>query len=155
MTRLSLPSKSFGLVSSVRQTDTNTDPLYSGSTANPDERRKFERLSKSWWHENGPFEALHRFNALRVPWINRTLVNNYIKSEANLVEPLDGLYVLDIGCGGGILSEPLARLGAQVTAIDMVRENIAVAQNRLNSFASGTNDHKIVDRIQYINCKGS
>ncbi len=123
------------------------------STVNLIEMKKFERLSKSWWLENGPFEALHRFNALRVPWISRTLENQCLRSEVNPVEPLEGLYILDIGCGGGILSEPLARLGAQVTAIDMVRENIIVAQNRLNSFVKGTSDYKIVDRIEYVNCK--
>lgn len=84
--------------------------LQSGDTSSSidnEEMERFEKWAKAWWVENGEYEALHRMNALRVPLIKDTLVNNLADSQgmASLSEPLTGLNILDIGCGGGILSE--------------------------------------------------
>lgn len=83
--------------------------------ADTDEVEKFGRLSARWWDESGPLATLHTINPLRTDYI------------AGLVE-LDGARVLDVGCGGGILSEALARRGARVTAIDLAAESIDVAR---------------------------
>jgi ubiquinone biosynthesis O-methyltransferase len=84
----------------------------------------FERLSNEWLDENGPFKALHSFNRLRVPWIVSFLTNK----EPNSALPLKGLRLLDVGCGGGILSFALARLGADVVALDASAEAVKTAQ---------------------------
>jgi 2-polyprenyl-6-hydroxyphenyl methylase/3-demethylubiquinone-9 3-methyltransferase len=79
----------------------------------------FENLAKEWWSENGKFRALHAFNPARL---------KFITAELGGVTGFNGLTVLDIGCGGGILSEPLARLGAAVTGIDPVEASIQAAK---------------------------
>ncbi len=80
--------------------------------------RVFDELSDEWWDENGSFKALHSFNLIRLEYLKK---NNFQKS-------LNGLSVLDIGCGGGILCEPLSRLGAEVTGIDSNEKAIKVAK---------------------------
>ena len=80
--------------------------------------RVFDNLSGEWWDENGSFKALHSFNIIRLEYLKK---NNFHKS-------FNGLSVLDIGCGGGILCEPLSRLGAQVTGIDSNKKAIKVAR---------------------------
>lgn len=129
-----------------------------GSTISVDEINKFQKLSQAWWIENGEFEALHKFNELRVPWIRDTLIYNNETNQKDpdstkiVREPLKGLNILDVGCGGGLLSEPLARLGAQIVGLDAVRENIIIAQNHLNTYI-GTSDEKLLQRLKYVNCK--
>lgn len=93
-------------------------------TVDPKEHQKFHQLADSWWDKSGPFWPLHTLNALRVEWIQAQLGI----AKAQVESPLKGLMVLDIGCGGGILSESLARLGASVTGIDVVEKNIHVAR---------------------------
>ena len=78
----------------------------------------FDQLSEQWWDENGAFKALHSFNILRLKYIKSSMPNNSLKN----------LKMLDIGCGGGILCEPLARLGAKVTGIDTNKKAIDVAK---------------------------
>ncbi|KZX86011.1 hypothetical protein A3715_03615 [Oleiphilus sp. HI0009] len=96
------------------------------TTINQREIAHFHQLAETWWDAEGPFWPLHRLNRLRVDWIVEQLC---AQSEmANSLKPLSGLSVLDVGCGGGILSESLARLGARVTGIDVVEKNIAIAQ---------------------------
>ena len=87
----------------------------------------YERLSELWWTENGPFWPLHRMNALRVGYIRDILAGEF-GLDPGAVEPLQGLRILDIGCGGGILSEAVARLGAQVQGVDVVEKNIRTAR---------------------------
>ena len=80
--------------------------------------RLFDKLSDEWWDESGSFKALHSFNLIRLEYINKN----------NLKKSLSGLSILDIGCGGGILCEPLSRLGAEVTGIDSNKKAIKVAK---------------------------
>ncbi len=91
------------------------------------EVRHFEGLAKEWWDERGKFGGLHAFNPARLAFIVAE-VQRWRNRPNQTFRPLDGLAALDIGCGGGILSEPLARLGGTVTAIDPVEESIGVAR---------------------------
>lgn len=95
-------------------------------SADPEEMRRFERLADTWWDADGPFWPLHRLNALRAGYLRDELARHFGR-EPRRDAPLSGLQVLDIGCGGGILSESMARLGADVTGIDVVERNVAIA----------------------------
>ena len=94
------------------------------------ERAKFESDAALWWNEHeGPFAALHSMNPLRVQFIRDALVKHYkLTPGVSAAKTLEGVRVLDVGCGGGILAESLARLGADVTAIDAGAANIAIAK---------------------------
>jgi len=87
----------------------------------------YHNLADTWWDATGPFWPLHRLNKVRVDWILAQISSSQFQAE-NSAQPLQGLSVLDIGCGGGILSESLARLGAQVTGVDVVEKNIFIAK---------------------------
>ncbi len=91
-----------------------------------EELRHFEGLAKDWWDESGKFRGLHAFNPAQLAFIVAE-VQRWRDQQSPSFRPLDRLSVLDIGCGGGILSEPLARLGGTVTGIDPVEESIGVA----------------------------
>lgn len=87
----------------------------------------FERLARRWWDAEGPFWPLHGMNSLRAGYIRNQLIQRFgLRSDAE--QPLQGLRILDIGCGGGILSETIARQGATVHGMDMVAENIRIAR---------------------------
>jgi len=104
-------------------------PLSTRSSVDPDEINRFRQLSTAWWNETGEYAALHSLNQLRVPFIREQIIqSDPTKTITNVVKPLTGFRLLDIGCGGGILAEPLARLGASVLGIDAVKENISTAQ---------------------------
>lgn len=106
--------------------------LYAATSTTVDnlEIENFEKLASEWWNEYGPTKGLHSMNKLRVPFIRDGLINEGVvsKNAINTPAPLKGLSVLDVGCGGGILSESLARLGAQVTGIDANSSLIDVAK---------------------------
>jgi 2-polyprenyl-6-hydroxyphenyl methylase/3-demethylubiquinone-9 3-methyltransferase len=91
------------------------------------ELERFERLANDWWDETGALAALHKLNPVRLTYIRDRLCAHLGRDPAR-PEALEGLAVLDVGCGGGILCEPLARLGAEVTGIDLVPANLAVAR---------------------------
>lgn len=105
---------------------TTSTPLEAPSI-DPEEIAYFERLADRWWDVAGPFWPLHRLNAFRVDHIRRWL-GILMGLDPEREHPLDGLRLLDIGCGGGILSEPMARLGARVTGVDVSEKNVRVAR---------------------------
>lgn len=94
-------------------------------TVDKDEIERFSRIAEEWWDENGKFRPLHRMNPVRLGYIRDTAIKHFRRAAS--MQPLEGLSILDIGCGGGLLCEPLARLGANVTGIDAAEKNIAVA----------------------------
>ncbi|XP_039825411.1 ubiquinone biosynthesis O-methyltransferase, mitochondrial-like isoform X2 [Panicum virgatum] len=96
------------------------------SSLNPAEVAKFAAIAETWWDANGPFKPLHLMNPTRLSFIRSTLCRHF-RRDPYSSKPLEGLKVIDVGCGGGILSEPLARMGATVTAIDAVDKNIKIA----------------------------
>ena len=105
---------------------TDSAHIPSGSTVDPAEIERFSRIAEEWWDPAGKFAPLHRLNPVRLAYI-RDRAAQYWRRDA-LSSPLRGLSVLDIGCGGGLLSEPMARLGAEVTGIDAAERNVAVAR---------------------------
>jgi 2-polyprenyl-6-hydroxyphenyl methylase/3-demethylubiquinone-9 3-methyltransferase len=102
------------------------DPTYSG-TVDRDEVARFSRLAGRWWDPRGPMAALHKFNPVRLAYIRDRAADHFGRDRTRL-DSLAGLRILDIGCGGGILCEPLARLGATVVGADPSADNIVVAR---------------------------
>ena len=98
------------------------------SFIDPAEIEKFNHLADTWWDSEGPMWPLHKLNAARVPFIVDTL-SMYLSVSPAAAEPFAGLKVLDIGCGAGLLSESMARLGASVTAVDPAEQNIRIARD--------------------------
>ena len=96
------------------------------SSVDQAEVERFSRHAANWWDARGPMAALHKFNPVRLGYIRDKAAERFGRDPKKL-DCLKGLRMLDIGCGGGILSEPLARLGAQMVGADPSRENIAVA----------------------------
>ena len=97
------------------------------SSINAEEVTKFEKLANEWWDSEGKFKPLHMLNPCRLEFITDHLSLHFQKDMIHCKEPLKGIKVLDIGCGGGLLCEPMARLGAEVIGIDVVEKNIKVA----------------------------
>jgi 2-polyprenyl-6-hydroxyphenyl methylase/3-demethylubiquinone-9 3-methyltransferase len=98
-----------------------------GGTVDPREVEKFARMAAEWWDPNGPMKPLHALNPTRLGFIRDHLVAHYGRDPFSL-EPLAGLRVLDIGCGAGLVCEPLARMGAAVTGLDAAEESLAAAR---------------------------
>lgn len=92
----------------------------------PGELEKFRAMAEEWWDPDGKFRPLHKFNPIRLKYIRDAACAHFNLDTASLT-PLSGLTVLDVGCGGGLLCEPMARLGAKVTGIDAVARNIEIA----------------------------
>jgi 2-polyprenyl-6-hydroxyphenyl methylase/3-demethylubiquinone-9 3-methyltransferase len=97
------------------------------STINKEEIQKFSKLADEWWDVNGKFKPLHMFNPIRIEYIIDQIKHHFKINPGN-VNLLKGLNILDIGCGGGLISEPMARLGGNVTGIDASKKNIQVAR---------------------------
>ena len=97
------------------------------STVNKDEINKFSKIADQWWDIDGKFKPLHLFNPIRIEYILDITLNHF-KIDKNKKLPLKNLKILDIGCGGGLISEPMSRLGANVTGIDASDKNIQVAK---------------------------
>ncbi len=98
------------------------------TTINKEEIQKFSRLADEWWDVNGKFKPLHMFNPIRIEYITNS-IKKYYKIKNDKVNFLEELNILDIGCGGGLISEPMARLGAKVTGIDASEKNIKIAKS--------------------------
>ncbi len=96
------------------------------SSVDAAEVERFSALAADWWNPRGPMATLHKFNPVRLAYIRDKACGRFAR-DAKKLDCLKGLRVLDIGCGGGVLSEPLARLGAQVVGADPAEENIAAA----------------------------
>ncbi len=97
------------------------------TTINKDEIQKFSNLADEWWDVNGKFKPLHMFNPIRIEYILKKIIY-YFNLTDNKNDILKDLKILDIGCGGGLISEPLARLGGDITGIDASAKNIEVAK---------------------------
>jgi len=97
------------------------------STINKEEIQKFSRLADEWWDVNGKFKPLHMFNPIRIEYITN-MIKQHFKIGDGKANFLNGLNILDIGCGGGLISEPMSRLGGEVTGIDASEKNIMVAK---------------------------
>jgi len=97
------------------------------NTVDKEDIEKFSRLAKDWWNPNGKFKPLHVWNRVRINFIKKKLVNHFDIDSKNSL-PLKNINILDIGCGGGLLCEPLKRLGANVTGLDASKNNIEVAK---------------------------
>ncbi len=96
------------------------------TSINKKEIEKFSKIADEWWNPEGKFKPLHKFNPIRIKYIKENIINKFkLKNKTN---PLSGINILDIGCGGGLLSEPMARMGANVTGIDASDKNIKVAK---------------------------
>ena len=98
------------------------------NTINKDEIKKFSKLANEWWDINGKFKPLHMFNPTRIEYILDVSLS-YFKIDKDKKFPLKNLKILDIGCGGGLISEPMSRLGADVIGIDASDKNIKVAKS--------------------------
>ena len=96
------------------------------NTINKKEIEKFSKIAEEWWDPEGKFKPLHKFNPIRISYIKENIIKTLkLKNDK---DPLKKVRILDIGCGGGLLSEPMSRLGAEVTGIDASEKNINVAK---------------------------
>ena len=96
------------------------------STINKKEIEKFSKIAEEWWDPNGKFKPLHKFNPIRISFIKDNIIKSLKLEKKN--KPLEKIKILDIGCGGGLLSEPMSILGADVVGIDASSKNINVAK---------------------------
>ena len=95
-------------------------------TINTKEIEKFSKLAEEWWNPNGKFKPLHKFNPIRIEYVRDIIIKHF--KIKNPKKPLNKFSLLDVGCGGGLLSEPMCRLGADVTGIDASKKNIEISK---------------------------
>ena len=96
------------------------------NTINKEEIEKFNNLAEEWWDQEGKFKPLHKFNPIRIEYIKNNLIKEF--NIKNKKKPFSNLEILDIGCGGGLLTEPMSRLGGKITGIDPSKKNIKIAK---------------------------
>lgn len=108
-------------------TDLNNSDTAGRTTIDPEDVARFSAIAEEWWDPQGKFRPLHKFNPTRLAFMRDQLCTHFDR-DPNLATPLKGLRLLDIGCGGGLLSEPLCRMGADVTGADASEKNIKTAQ---------------------------
>ncbi len=125
------------------------------NSVNKKEIEKFSKMATEWWDPEGKFKPLHKFNPIRIKYIKENIISNFKLKNKN--KPLAGVNILDIGCGGGLLSEPMSRMGATVTGIDASNKNIKIAKlhskkNKLkvNYFCSSPEKLKIKKKFDVI-----
>jgi 2-polyprenyl-6-hydroxyphenyl methylase/3-demethylubiquinone-9 3-methyltransferase len=122
------------------------------NSINKKEIEKFSKIAEEWWNPNGKFKPLHNFNPIRIKYIKENIIKNFkIKSSE---KPLNKINLLDIGCGGGLLSEPMCRLGANVVGIDASTKNIEVAKfharkNKLKISYKVASPEKLKTKIKF------
>ena len=122
------------------------------NTINKKEIEKFSEIAEEWWDPSGKFKPLHKFNPIRIDYIKQNIIKT-LKLD-NKIRPLDKIRILDVGCGGGLLSEPMCRLGADVTGIDASEKNISIAKihakkNDLNIKYICSSPEKLKNDIKY------
>jgi len=120
------------------------------TTVDKIEVEKFSKLAQDWWNPTGKFKPLHLFNPARIKFIKEKLISHF-KLDPSSTKPLKKLKILDIGCGGGLLCEPLNRLGASITGIDASKTNIEVA--KLHSKEMGLDIEYICSTPENLNYK--
>ena len=125
------------------------------STINKKEIEKFSRIAEEWWDPTGKFKPLHKFNPIRISYIKENIINTFNLQKNDI--SLKGIKILDIGCGGGLLSEPMARMGADVTGIDASEKNINVAklhakknELKIKYYCSSPENFKTEDKFDVI-----
>ena len=125
------------------------------TSVNKKEIDKFSKMADEWWDPEGKFKPLHKFNPIRIKYIKENIINNF--KLKNKFRPLSGINILDIGCGGGLLSEPMSRMGANVTGIDASDKNIKIAKLhskknnlRINYLCSSPEKLKIEKKFDVI-----
>ena len=125
------------------------------NTINKKEIEKFSKISSEWWDPNGKFKPLHNFNPIRIKYIKDNSINHF--NINNKMHPLKNLKILDIGCGGGLLSEPMSKLGAKVTGIDASINNIKIAKHhsdkqklKIDYICASPENLKIKDKFDII-----
>ena len=123
------------------------------SSINDQEVKKFSELADEWWKPDGKFKTLHKFNPSRLEYIIRSIKENFTISTEFTHKPLKGISILDIGCGGGLLCEPLSRLGADVTGIDASKKNIEAAS--IHARNNNLDIDYICTTVEELNIKGS
>ena len=96
------------------------------NSINKQEIEKFSKIATEWWSPNGKFKPLHKFNPIRIQYLKENIIEHFKLKQSS--RPLKKINILDIGCGGGLLSEPMSKLGASVTAIDASKKNIEIAK---------------------------
>ncbi len=110
------------------KTARTTSKKLNRSTVNTAEIEQFDSLAAEWWNENGPLKPLHQMTPSRLGYLRKQICAQHGRKDSGFI-PFKGLRVLDIGCGGGVVAEPLARLGAEVTGIDAGAKNIRAAKD--------------------------
>ena len=125
------------------------------NTINKKEIEKFSKIASEWWDPQGKFKPLHKFNPVRIKYIKENSIKHFNINSKNM--PLKKLKILDIGCGGGLLSEPMSRLGAKVTGIDASQQNINVAKThslekklKIKYICSSPEKLKVKDKFDII-----
>ena len=124
-------------------------------TINKKEIDKFSKLAEEWWDPNGKFKPLHNFNPVRLKYIKDSILKKYKNTDKK--HPLKNIRILDIGCGGGLLCEPLSKLGAEVVGIDASEKNIKIAKLhsrennlKINYFCASPENFKIKGKFDVI-----
>ncbi|MBN65953.1 MAG: bifunctional 3-demethylubiquinol 3-O-methyltransferase/2-polyprenyl-6-hydroxyphenol methylase [Rickettsiales bacterium] len=111
----------------MTQTQATTDKTASiPSSIDPEEVEQFSRIAEEWWDPTGKFKPLHEINPVRIAYIKQQICAHFERDE-DAIKALDGLSLVDIGCGGGLICEPMARMGASVTGVDASEKNIKTA----------------------------